>query len=446
MPSVDVVTTGDVILTHSISANPDPGFAEMVALLRGSAVTIANLEMVFPGRGRMPSTTMHGTPLGVDPEVVPELGEIGIDLFGLANNHATDYGTDGLVASLERLEELGMLYAGAGRTLREARAPRYLDTPGGRVALVAAGSSNSRLAMAADPGIADAGRPGIAPIRLRKTHYLAEDRFAQLREILSEGGVDVEPRGTTAPGIHFPYPDRSVYDPPLPGGFAVDGVQFAPDERPRIQTDALESDVEALLGVVDEARRQADLVFVALHCHEGSGGRWNNDEPAEFLQPLARRLIDGGAHAIFGHGPHMLRGVELYEGRPICYSLGNFIFNLEVIPAFPVEVYTHQGMPPESTTADLYDRVTGYSDEPRFWETVLPHFTFEDGVVTEAELHPVTLGRGLSRGTRGCPALAGAEDGERILGRLDGLSAPFGTAVEMDKRGERRVGRIAVRS
>jgi poly-gamma-glutamate synthesis protein (capsule biosynthesis protein) len=444
VPATAVVATGDAILTHPISGNPDPRFAAVVELLQGASVTIANLEMVFPGRGRMPSTTMHGTPLGVDPEVVPDLGRIGIDLFAMANNHATDYGTDGLVASLEELERLGLPYAGAGRTLSEARAPRYFDTPGGRVALVAAGSSNSRLALGADPGIRDAGRPGIAPLRLRKTHYVREDSFDALREILAETGVDVAARGITAPGIHFPYPDRNVYDPPLPGGFAVDGVQFAPSDEPRVQTDALEPDVEELLRVVAEAGRGADLVFVSLHCHEGTGGRWNNDEPAEFLRPLAHRLIDGGAHAIFGHGPHMLRGVELYQGRPICYSLGNFIFNLEAIPAFPAEVYIQQGMPADSTTADLYDRVTGYVDEPRFWETVLPRFTFEDGTLASAELHPVTLGRELPRSQRGCPVLATEDDGAGILERLDRLSAPFDTAIEAERREGRRVGRMVV--
>jgi poly-gamma-glutamate capsule biosynthesis protein CapA/YwtB (metallophosphatase superfamily) len=443
MPRVEVVATGDAILTHPISANPEPGFAEMVELLRGASVTISNLEMVFPGRGRSPSTTMHGTPLGVDPEVLSELKWLGIDIFGMANNHATDYGVEGLVASLEELERRGMLYAGAGRTLREARAPRYFDTPGGRVALVAAGSSNARLSVAADPGIADVGRAGIAPIRLRKTHFLGEDRFLALREILAEAGVDVAAKGTTAPGIHFPYPDRNVYDPPLPGGFAVDGVQFAVDEPPRVQTDALEPDVEELIRVVTEARRQADLVFVALHCHEGASGRWNNDAPAEFMRPLAHRLIDAGAHGIFGHGPHMLRGVELYEGRPICYSLGNFVFNLETIPALPVEVYTQQSMPPDSTTADLYDAVTGYSDEPRFWESVVPQFVYEDGELVSANLRPVTLGRELPRGRRGCPQLAEPGDGTRILGRLDKLSAPFGARVEVERSGGQCIGRIA---
>ncbi|MFC0452213.1 CapA family protein [Rhodococcus jostii] len=442
MSTVNVVATGDAIVTHRISANPNANFTALVDLLRSTDVTITNVEMVFPGPGRKPSTTFHGTHLGVEPELLSEFEWLGINLYGMANNHASDYGTDGLVASLEELEKRGLAYAGAGRTLREARQPRYFDAPGGRVAFISAGSSNARLSLAADPGIADAGRPGIAPVRLQKTHYIRQDRFEELREILADAGVNVTSSGTTAPGIHFPYPDRNVYDPPPPGGIAVEGVHFVPDANPRVQEDALTRDVEALQYVVDEARRQADLVIVGLHCHEGIQGRWNNEVPAEFLRPLAHGLIDAGAHGVVGHGPHMLRGVELYKGRPICYSLGNFVFNLEVISAFPPEVYEQQGMAPTSTTADLYDAVTGYADQPKFWESVVARFSYEDGVLTGTELHPITLGRTEPRSRRGCPEFASPDDAIRILEHLDELSEPFGSRVKIERTGDFYVGRI----
>jgi poly-gamma-glutamate synthesis protein (capsule biosynthesis protein) len=442
MPEVKLLATGDSMLTHAISATPADAFQELVALLRGADATITNVEMSYPGRGRHPSTTMHGTPMGADPGLLSEYEFLGIDLYGMANNHATDYGTDGLVATLEALERRNMRYAGAGRTLREARQPCYFDAPGGRVAFVAAGSSNARLALAADIGIGDAGRPGIAPVRLQKTHYIKTERFGALRDMLAEAGVNIASTGTTAPGIHFPYPDRNVYDSPPPGGIAVESVHFVADDNPRVQTDALERDVQALISVVDEAKRMADLVVVALHCHEGLQGRWNTDVPAEFLQPLAHRLIDAGAHAIIGHGPHMLRGVELYRNRPICYSLGNFIFNLEATAAFPLEVYEQQGMPLSSTTADLYDAVTGYQKQPFFWESVVAQFTFSDGELAASELHPITMAPGLPRSRRGTPTLTDVEEGTRILSRLDGLSWPFGTTVEIDRRNGRCFGRM----
>lgn len=442
MGTVRIAATGDAIVTHRIAINASQEFTDLVKILRAADATITNVEMVFPGTDRHPSTTMHGTPLGVEPDMLSELEWLGVDLYGMANNHATDYGTDGLVASIEELERRRLPYAGVGRTLREARAPRYLDTPDGRVALVAAGSSNARLSAAADPGIGDAGRAGISPIRLVKTHYVARERFDEFRRILADTGVDVASRGTTAPGIHFPYPDRNIYEPPPPDGLAIEGVHFAPADTPRVQTDALEADVEALQRVVAEASRQADIVVASLHCHEGIQGGWNSEMPAEFLRPLAHSLIESGANAVVAHGPHMLRGVEIHRGRPICYSLGNFIFNLEAIPSFPVEVYLQQGMSPDSTPADLYDIVTGYVDEPRFWESVVAQFTFSNGELTKTELTPIVLGRDQPRSRRGCPTLTSAERGAEILDRLRSLSTDFGADIEIERHGSSVVGRI----
>jgi hypothetical protein len=56
-------------------------------------------------------------------------------------------------------------------------------------------------------------------------------------------------------------------------------------------------------------------------------------EPRGDLRAWARAVIDAGADAIVGHGPHVLRGIEFYRDRPIVYSLGNFLtyrgFNLD---------------------------------------------------------------------------------------------------------------------
>ncbi|AOJ84836.1 poly-gamma-glutamate biosynthesis protein [Burkholderia savannae] len=446
MSRISVLATGDAMLTQRISPNPDVDFLALVDMVRKADVSITNVEMVFPGRGRMASTTMHGIPCGVEPELLSEFEWLGIDIYGMGHNHATDFGVSGLVSSMEALEARGLTYAGVGRTLQEARAPRYFSAPGCRVAYIAAGSSNARLCLAADPSVGDIGRPGTAPLRVRKTHYIRKERFDELRDILAEAGVNVAASGTTAPGIHFPYPDKNIYDAPPPGGFAVEGVNFAPADDSRVQTDVLERDADAIIASVKEASRQADLVFVGLHCHEGIQGRWNTEVPAEFLQPLAHQLIDAGAHGVFAHGPHMLRGVELYAGRPICYSLGNFIFNVETFSSFPLEVYEQQGMPLTSTPADLFDMVTGYKKQPLFWESVVARFTYENGVLVDSELHPITLGRDEPRSRRGCPQLSSEEDGKRILTRLDALSEPFGAGLDIVREGQRYVGKIRLRA
>ena len=99
-------------------------------------------------------------------------------------------------------------------------------------------------------------------------------------------------------------------------------------------------DLERSAVVVDSIRPLVDILLVTFHGgDEGSAAVHTPDEP-EFLgreprgdlRRWSRQVIDAGADAVIGHGPHVLRGIEFYRGRPIAYSLGNFVnfrgFNL----------------------------------------------------------------------------------------------------------------------
>jgi poly-gamma-glutamate synthesis protein (capsule biosynthesis protein) len=52
-----------------------------------------------------------------------------------------------------------------------------------------------------------------------------------------------------------------------------------------------------------------------------------NDHPEKYQRTLAKQYIDAGADAVIGCHPHVMQGIEFYEGKPIAYSLGNFWFN-----------------------------------------------------------------------------------------------------------------------
>lgn len=54
------------------------------------------------------------------------------------------------------------------------------------------------------------------------------------------------------------------------------------------------------------------------------------ERPEEYERSLAQLLIDRGADAVIGSHPHVLQGVEFYKGKPIFYSLGNFVFNASI--------------------------------------------------------------------------------------------------------------------
>jgi hypothetical protein len=91
-------------------------------------------------------------------------------------------------------------------------------------------------------------------------------------------------------------------------------------------------DIDRSAAVVDSVQRLVDLVVVTFHGGaEGAhavrtldGPEYLGDEPRGDLRRWARAVIDAGADAVVGHGPHVLRGIEFYAGKPIAYSLGNF--------------------------------------------------------------------------------------------------------------------------
>ena len=125
---------------------------------------------------------------------------IGITLVSKANNHATDWGADGLVATLESLRAAGVAEAGAGFSDAEARAPTYLSTPKGVVALVDATSTFPPMAVAG-PAIERRGqiskpRPGVSALHVREVRLVPEQALAELvlaAEKLRGAGMPLTP-------------------------------------------------------------------------------------------------------------------------------------------------------------------------------------------------------------------------------------------------------------
>lgn len=92
------------------------------------------------------------------------------------------------------------------------------------------------------------------------------------------------------------------------------------------------NDVAAARQLVEQAVKSHDLVIVSFHGGgEGPGADHVRDGPETYLgenrgdlKRFTHAVIDSGADLVIGHGPHVLRGMELYQGRLIAYSLGNF--------------------------------------------------------------------------------------------------------------------------
>lgn len=81
-------------------------------------------------------------------------------------------------------------------------------------------------------------------------------------------------------------------------------------------------DAAQLVEEIGKAKESCDFVAVLVHW-----GIERSTFPEDYQKTLARQYIDAGADAVIGSHPHVLQGIEYYKGKPIFYSLGNFIFN-----------------------------------------------------------------------------------------------------------------------
>ncbi len=84
-------------------------------------------------------------------------------------------------------------------------------------------------------------------------------------------------------------------------------------------------DPAVLLREIEAAREECDFLVVYVHW-----GIERDERPQEYQRTLGRQYIDAGADIVVGSHPHVLQGLEYYKGKPIVYSLGNFIFGSSI--------------------------------------------------------------------------------------------------------------------
>lgn len=97
-------------------------------------------------------------------------------------------------------------------------------------------------------------------------------------------------------------------------------------------------DAAQLVEEIRKAKESCDFVAVLVHW-----GIERNTFPEEYQKTLARQYIDAGADAVIGSHPHVLQGIEYYQGKPIFYSLGNFIFSNGAYESIVVELTVTEG-------------------------------------------------------------------------------------------------------
>lgn len=228
--------------------------------------TLAGVDLRFANCERQYSTRKASasalTPHGCQP---PEMAQIftdcGFDAVTVANNHMYDFGPEALLDTRALLLEKGIQVTGAGRDLAEARKPAIVERKGIRVGFL------GYCSVIPHGGEAGPGKIGIAPLRFR--NYF-------------------EPRGLYAPVR----------------------IRSEPDER----------DMQNIVDDITALRKQVDIVMVAFHW----GVIWIPRAVADYQVIAAHAAVDAGADLIMGHHAHLPKGIEMYRGKAIFYSMSNF--------------------------------------------------------------------------------------------------------------------------
>jgi hypothetical protein len=282
-----LVGIGDLLYSHPMANSPDREFQKVVDLIQRGDVTIGNQEGVFFDLKTFKGEGYGNGLLWGEGTLANDMKAMGIRMVSVANNHATDWGPEGLLETSRLLDEAGIVHAGGGRTLQEARKAGVLKTPKGRVALISVASTFKPNAGANDAVGEVPSRPGISLLRTRKVNLVTEGQMALIRKLAT---------ALASPLQLAPAPDAQE---------VTFGEQiYRVSDKPGLRYDMDLYDHAGLLKSVRDAKQEADLVVFTIHAHESPTGLDDDTpEPPDFLVRLFHDAVDAGADVILGGGP-----------------------------------------------------------------------------------------------------------------------------------------------
>jgi poly-gamma-glutamate capsule biosynthesis protein CapA/YwtB (metallophosphatase superfamily) len=364
----DIVITcvGDMIFNEQISGRREAERRQLLRLMQEADIAYGNLEFSINDHPELQRPFYNfRTPT----EFAWEVAAIGINLVSMANNHALDFGPDGLADCLRALDRASISHAGAGLTLAEAHAAATMKVQ----------SQKTRFAL-------------LSYMRYWTAKYRSRDANA---------------------------PSLATIDP------AVILVAGANGKNEALEG-PLESDVKTMEDDIVLAKRHNDIVIVALHNHDLSHHRafGIQDQTPPNDQIMYRQAIDAGADMVIGSGPHVLRGIEIYKGKPIFFSLSDFIYQYRTPASIPVDlIHQRDGEIERPTNVSVWDR----RDAPQTFEGVMLRLIINGEKLKRIELIPVTIDD--EGPLYGVPRLAGEKRGGEIISTLRRLSLPANTKI-----------------
>jgi poly-gamma-glutamate capsule biosynthesis protein CapA/YwtB (metallophosphatase superfamily) len=444
--NVRIALTGDSIIHHQMSMYREPRFLALRERLRGADAALTSIETLFHDYEHPPAYITGGLHRRTAPAVIGDLRWLGFNLVAAANNHGFDFGEAGLLTHMKNLDEHGLPYAGIGANMAQARQPRYVDTAAGRIALIAATTSAPQALYAQHQWRDGRGRPGANVIRYTTTYTVDDEAFAALRRMRDKlrltGSTTAEYSERSLGQSLIPDTDTEFYlgdlhnryQYPSPSGYRIRlGDDFSSTEIPS------QVDLEENLARIADARRMADWVIVSLHSHEYGETRGH---PSQMAIDFAHAAIDAGADVFYGNGPARPRGLEIYRGRPIVYSVGMFFHQLP--DHVQQDNIRRSGLDPWTTTpGEFYDAQFGDElagewggshgglESPAIWTSLVVSIEFTGRTLAKIGLAPVELGFGRPRAQRGRPMQAEGPDAADVIKRFKAASERFGTEIDL---------------
>lgn len=438
--TITIAAAGSAMFQTRLRTSTDPGLHGLFDVLRDADVGLLNLEAPIRDQRSYPVKSVYTSYVTSEPWVAEELAWGGTNMVSLANNHMSDWSPESIATNQLELDRAGIIWAGAGRTLSAARAPGYLDTPRGRVGLIAVDSSYEygqyyQVQMASDPHGAVPGRPGTNGMRWDTTYMLDTDRFDRMREIHRSLGLDRE-------GMEVAHLDEHG---PTGDSFLFRGITIRRGLETAVRTKCRLGDLTEVVRWIVSTRAQVDYLIVSHHNHQAAGREW--ELPADFVADFAHAAVDAGADVYIGHG-YTPKGIEVYRGRPICYDIGDWSTQDAAARWHPADAYERWALDRGATPGEFATRRelaraaaldTAVDEEFRrsveqyaaaVNQSALVKLTFNDEGLSGIELHPCLPRKDRRRHLRNLPTRALGADAERVVRRFAMASSAFGTRID----------------
>ena len=414
-----IIATGDSFITKPLTDYD--GFFEISDVIKAHDVRFNNLEITIHEKEGYPAAFSGGTWAMTPPSSLDDLNRYGFNVYNTANNHSLDYSHGGLVATIDNLRSRGVAYCGTGIDMESASAPCYIQAGGATVAILGACSTFHDSDIAGPSNDAIFGRPGLNTVRVKETYYVTKPEFESLKQIAKTTDINSYEDFKVKNGYSLPCPEDELN---------FGGHKFKLSDKTYKKTEPHPADMSRMEAQIASARERADIVLVSMHSHELKDA--NPTTPDDFYVEFCHRCIDAGADAILGHGPHELRGIEIYKQKPIFYSLGNFIFQTETVSLQPAEAFLSKGFDKnmsvkEYMQARSHGGTSGYIVQPNIWRAVMASLTIEDKKITDITLHPINIGLDPDTKQVAFPTLSHDSDTLRYIAEL---SKPFGTKID----------------